>query len=620
MNEKKEQIIIGDNAWEIYPGPILVLSGPGTGKTFQLAQRIKYLTKIQKIPPEKITVITFTREAAISMRKKISTPGENEYIELENRPERISTIHSMGNTILKENSKELGLSTNFKLINSEQLRELIMKDAALLVGKKEEDAEKVLLARKKAEEVPKELAETLETYKEILKVNNYIDYDDQIILACDLLNKKEELRKKYSNESSFLLVDEYQDINKWQFEFIKLISSENHAGLFVVGDDDQSIYSFRGGSPKYIRNFLSDFGDEAKIVKMKTSWRCPKNILTCANILIDKFNKGRLGKPEPKYERKDTGLVVRHNCPSDDFEAYIIASIIKNNAPEKSTFILVPNRLYIEKIRKALNKVRINVSFPFSNKGSGLEKLNFIKEWIDNQNDNFSTRLCLDSLIEANTTQIPSSRSTSPEKRKIRSENLLSLAKLWRIVISKKTPYFYALIEEAKRNAVFKDLVEKLKEVLQMKEKSVPEFLRSVSYLFHLWSKNDLFLQEITTISEILKNQSLITGEFEVKVLTMQNAKGLQANIVFIVGLEENNFPKNKTSQDLAEQSRLFFVSMTRAIDELHLFCSRTRSGGITLEPTSFNLKPSEFITCLPKELVEDRPYWPKKAKKRTRV
>lgn len=610
MNENRRQIVISDEAWKFYRGPILVLSGPGTGKTFQLAKRIKFLTKTKGVSRDEITVITFTKEAARSMRKKISDPEGKEYIEPSKRPSRISTMHSLGNWIIKENYESLNLTKNFKVVTSERLKELLMIDAALLVGKKESSAEELLSARSKSKAIPKNLVDIAEKYEEILRKNDSIDYDDQIALACKLLGEDKELRRKYSKLATHLLVDEYQDINAGQFEFIKLLSSSNRAGLFVVGDDDQSIYSFRGGSPTYIRNFLDDFGSKSKIIKMKTSRRCPKNILSCANTLINKFNVARLKKPKPKYLKKETGKVVTHNCPSDDKEAYIIANLIRNHIPNKSVYILVPNKLYLEKIKKALRKVGVSFNSPFYIRGSGLETFGLVKEWLDNPESNFATRLCIDALIEANTTAIPSSRSKTLEKKKLRLEGLRFLGKLWERVICDNLSYFESLNNEAKQNSLLKSLTEKLNKISQLKEDQLSEFLQVIVQDMRLWTKKSLFLQEVTNWIEELKYQSSGTSEYEVRILTMQGAKGLQADIICVVGLEETNFPKATNSQGLEEESRLFFVSMTRARDELHLFHSRKRSGSITFQKPSFNLKPSRFITCLPSKIVEDKRYF----------
>lgn len=616
MDEDNERIIIDDEAWKFYPGPILVLAGPGTGKTFQLAKRIKFLTEEKMVSPDEITVITFTNEAAKSMRKKISDPEGNEYIEPDKRPGRISTMHSLGNRIIKENCTILGLKEDFRIITSTILRDLIMRDAALLVGKTESDAKKVLLTKSKSETIPQNLTNILNKYEEILRKNNYIDYDDQIMLACKLLKENENLRKKYSKSATHLLIDEYQDINESQFEFIKLLSSENKAGLFVVGDDDQSIYSFRGGSPKYIKNFLNDFGNKSKVIKMKTSWRCPEIIINCADTFIQKFNIGRMEKPKLECKKQGIGKVIVHNCPSDDKEAYIIAKLIRNYIPNKSVYILIPNRLYLEKIKKALRNFGVNFNAPFYSEKSGAEILNIIKEWLENPNDNFVSRLFVDILIEANAVQIPSSRAKKTENQKLRMEGLYLLAKLWEKVMGENISYFTALNEEAKRNSLLRDLSKKMREISQLKDEQLPEFLQIITQNTRPWTKTSAFLQEIKDLLDEVKYQSLNTDEYEVRILTMQGAKGLQADIICINGLEETNFPKGtENNEELAEKARLFFVSITRAKEDLHLFCSRKRSGSTTFQKPSFNLKPSRFVTCLPDGIVKYRSYFSRKRK-----
>lgn len=615
-------VIISDDAYKYDGGPVLLLAGPGTGKTWQLAQRIKFLISDKGSSADEITMITFTSEAAKGMRAKLEEKGSSEYIEPEKRPSRIFTMHSLGHQILSENLSKVGLKEDFYVVEDSRIREPIMRDAAILLGYSEKDAKEAFkdrtVANAQASEKSKQI---VQKYEEILRACNSIDHDDQINLACKLLKEDESILKKYSQNSKYLLVDEYQDINQGQYELIELLSKGNRTGLFVVGDDDQSIYSFRGGTPTFIRNFKNHFGASSVIIQMQTSRRCPANILDCANSIVAEFDSQRLQKGNYIYKKTDPGKVVVHDCPSDDREAEIIGAILKGDSesldlcdrckrlPKRTYFILVPNKNYSQKIQQKLKHFGIAFDSKFGETNKGFSPFVLIKDWAK-KSSSFQTRQIIELLIESGAIEnLPNSKVKLKQKIDARARGLKDIASIWSKVITDHKSFSEILGGEVKNNAIIKEIFEKLQELKLSYEKGkVPDFLQKVALYTKPWSSIDNFFDNIS--NEAVRSSS--HGP-HVRILTLQSSKGLQANLVFIIGMEEDAIPR-KTSSDeaLAEEARLFFVGMTRAEDQLHLFKCRKRTSASSYKPTPNEIKQSRFLEHFPVDKHEKQFHQPK--------
>ncbi len=196
----------------IYPGPVLILAGPGTGKTHSLALRIKWLVEEQNVPPDEITVITFTAEAALNLRRRLSDEEKRDvYMPRDKQPSQISTMHSLGLKIITNNLNGLGLSSTFRVIDSDQVRRLLFEDAAQLVGFNRERGRQVSDLKQKSTQLHEkhELYPIARSYDAILRACNSIDFDDQIILACQLLANNVSLLSQHQKRARYLLIDEY---------------------------------------------------------------------------------------------------------------------------------------------------------------------------------------------------------------------------------------------------------------------------------------------------------------------------------------------------------------------------------------------------------------------------
>ena len=596
-------------------GPILLLAGPGTGKTHTLARRIKYLVTTEQIPPDNITVITFTANAALNMRERISDPIKHADLSIDSskQPHNICTMHSLGFRIIRENASLLNLSENINLITPDHVHNILLEDAAQLAGYSREQASETKKCRQFGYCRKKDTTKChiCEQYRLILDACNSIDYNDLILLACELLKENSEILTKYQYTTKHLLIDEYQDINKGQFTLIRLLSTNQTEGLFVVGDDDQSIYSWRGGDPSFIRKFKKHFGKKAKIQPLLTSYRCHSNILEPALSIVDKYDKCHIGKGNYNYTTEPGPEIRIHDVPSHKREAAIIRNIIKKAQPSEEVLILIPNRRFLEHITNKLRYSSICYSAPIPHPGGGLLLIDRLSSWLQNENDNIALRECIEASINKSDSPIPSNKVRSERKIDERSEKMMNISNMWNNVINNNKSLWTTLKKEAKRDHVAKYLFDSLEQIKKIEDNDVGAFLQSLEDGIEPWRSTKKFLEEIEAWITNTGRIASGDGNANVKIMTIQGAKGLDADIVCIVGLEKGITPRDEANDEmLAESSRLMFVSMTRAKSVLHLFHSRTRPAKMSFQqlhtPTRGHiLEPSCFIKTIPKKYVE---------------
>jgi superfamily I DNA/RNA helicase len=589
-------------------GPILLLAGPGTGKTYQIAKRIQSLIDVHGVSQDEITVITFTKEAARGMRNKLSERDKPEYIEPSKRPSNILTMHSLGLKIITEHPGAVGLKPNVTVVTDDVLRAGLMRDAACLVGLLEKDSLVALKDKGKANSTSSiESKKIIDTYNQILRACNAVDYDDQIVLACEILESDATALAKYQASTKYLLIDEYQDINAGQDRFIKLLTAGQTSGLFAVGDDDQSIYGFRGGQPTYIRNFDKEFPG-AQILQLQVSRRCLKNILDCAITLVVKYDLERSLKADPIYTETEEGLVRIWNMPSESREAALIAKMIYAKSSEgvaSDFFILVPNRNYVKPVADALRNMGIGFEIGTSgNDDKTWEQLKIVKQWVEKPTD-LLTRHVVELILSSGSTSIPSAKARLASKTKARHDFCTNIANLWSPVLSETSDLMTSVELGAKTNenvAEVSNLLMALRNGYSSGQ--LNDFIAAVSAGLKLLNSVEEFYRCLGSIDA--KPRTSSSSSDLVRILSFQSSKGLEADCVFIVGMEENSIPRDLADVGkTAEEARLTFVAMTRAKKELHLLHARTRTGASSYKTDSYALNPSVFVSSLPKSQVE---------------
>jgi DNA helicase-2/ATP-dependent DNA helicase PcrA len=594
-------------------GPALLLAAPGTGKTHRLGRRVKYLVEKLAVSAEQIAVITFTAAAARNMRDAISDESRIDlFVSYPFQPRLICTMHSLGHKIIRDS---LGIDEPLRVVSDDQLRSVLLGDAAQLAGFRRSCGEETAACRQAGRCQPKkdQRCTICDQYCAILQSCSAIDYDEQILRACRILKENPGVRQKYRACARHLLVDEYQDINAAQFELIKMLTEGQRDGLFAVGDDDQSIYSWRGGSPTFIRRFEDHFGPKATVRPLMKSFRCHMHVLEGAMAVVQKYDIERLPKGPFKYKRNDGPKIRIHNVPSDQKEAKAIRRIIERVLPSQNVLVLVPQMQYSKAITAELRRAQIPFSAPVSTPGTGLPLITALAEWLNAPTDNLSFRRCLEAYMNSPSCGVPSSRSRRPEKQDQRDAAFERVSRLWEDVLHGGSASLWASLEQKKTTGTqmtlaydgFSKLVR-----LYGSNDDLPSFASCLMHELAPWRKVAGFLDEIGTWVEDVSQMRALGSANDVRLMSLQGAKGLQACVVCVVGVEEGTLPRSEDEESLAEQSRLFFVSMTRAVNELHLFHARTRSGAVVHRPIFKgtgppDIKPSRFLSAIPKEHCE---------------
>jgi DNA helicase-2/ATP-dependent DNA helicase PcrA len=600
-----------------FPGPILLLAGPGTGKTFQLAHRVKFLLDTYDAAPEEICIITFTSVAAKNMRERLKEPDFD--IIKAKQPCIISTMHSLGNSIIGYAPKEAGLSSDYRVLTNQYVRKVLMQDASFLVTDDRELWKETDQCRKCGtctRDTSAIQCKICTKYIEILRKCSAIDYDDQILLACELLEKNKNVAAYWRSKTRHLLVDEYQDINQAQFRLIQLLSEGQTDGLFVVGDDDQSIYSFRGGTPSYIQEFSNQFTGQTKIGRLSKSWRCPEHILRGAKSIINKFYPGSVAKPEPTFSKNLTNSkkIKFWNIPSDSWEGNLIAKEIQSLSEDDRVIVIVPNSKYFPPIRDALKNKGISYRYKSRPSDDGIVRFTLLANWVENPDESLSMRHLLNLIIQNHNdllTSVSSNNKNKTEKR-IQASNLLS--SFWDTCKVNRSLY-QVITEEADKHhetsflkSLKKDCLDKILSLIKEhggKGKYLPEFLMQVGLMIAPGKNAKGIIDEIREWGNELFDYGTISERPPVEIYSIQSSKGLEGDVVFVVGATNGVMPD--LNKDLEEQARLFYVAMTRAKKELHLLSSRTRPASITFRKSSYQMKPSQFIKTIPIANLESK-------------
>ena len=515
-------------------------------------------------------------------------------------------MHKISQRIIKENCKGVGLEKGFKILSPNNLRKILISDCAQIVGVQREDAQKTITCRQegKCQREDSLKCKICDEYKSLLRKFNYIDHDDQLFLACKLLKENGSILRAEQQKIEHLLVDEYQDINYSQWELIRLLSVGNPDNLFVVGDDYQSIYGFRGGNPKYIRNFAVDYAPNGIIKTLKINYRCPPNIFKGAFIMVQKYNGGYDDLLEKiTFHESLTQENIKYVCfDQENQEAYFIAKLINEIGPSYDTLILVPTAYYAAPIKLALRKRFIKFSCDFDIEDTDLYLIYLLLRWLKEPSDNFSFRILIDKIIK--------SVGKNQVKAK-REKSLQQISNLWKEVGYRKT--LYRRLKSIKDDRLLTKLFTVVNELqTSYSDKDAHKYIAETLEKLKLWQNMPNFSKEIISIVEEAQRLSMSSRDCSVRILTMNSAKGLEADYVFIVGVQNNILPRSDANQEKKKEgSRLFYVSMTRAKKILYILHSKVRNQYITkIKSGGSIVEKSEFIDAIPKRYIEEiEPY-----------
>lgn len=606
-------------------GPLLILAGAGSGKTRVLTHKVAYLVKAKNISPFAILAITFTNKAAKEMKDRIFSLVGNIAYNIQ-----ISTFHSFGLKIIRENYKYLNLSNNFSILDEDDsitIIKKILEELNLDPKYYNPKAIKHLISNAKNELIDPEqyaryvnnpwdkiVLNVYKKYQEVLIKNNSVDFDDLLMLPIILFEENKEILTKYQDKYQYVLIDEYQDTNEAQYVLSKMICAK-YKNICVVGDGDQSIYSFRGANYNNILNFEKDYPN-AKVILLEENYRSTKTILNAANNVI-KNNK--LRKDKNLWTEKKEGDKIKYYLAFDEKdEALYVVKEIKKLIEEGFIYneivVLYRTNAQSRVIEEAFLKENIPYKviggYNFYSRKEIKDLVAYMK-LIHNEKDNISL------LRIINTPK----RGIGPKI----INNLIEKADLegksiYEVIDGEKEQEFKNLIEELKNDSKHLTLTELVDTI--MKKSGIKEDLENegninakirLENLEEFKSITKAFEERhgVISLAEFLMEISLISSNEEVKeekdkvsLMTVHAVKGLEFNIVFIVGLEEGLFPHVNSFDnlnDLEEERRLFYVGVTRAKEKLYLINARNR----LIFGNRRNNETSRFIREIEDEYIE---------------
>ena len=611
-------------AVKITDGPLLILAGPGSGKTRVITYKIAYLLEQEKAKPWEVLAITFTNKSAKEMKERL-----HNLIEEDIKGMQISTFHSFGLRVIKEYYDFFGLDRTFTIIDESDSISLIKKIIKELnldekkyipraIKNKISGAKNELLnpegfkvfARTPYDE---DVVKIYKKYEEKLKRNSSVDFDDLLMLPIELFRKDKEALEHYQNRYKYVFIDEYQDTNEAQYLLSKMIS-DKYKNICVVGDESQSIYSWRGANYKNILNFEKDYKN-AKVILLEQNYRSTKTILEAANSVI-KNNKEK--KDKHLWTLNGKGSKIKYlRCYDEKDEILNIINTIKKfkseGIPYKEMVVLYRTNAQSQSIERGFieNTIPYKVvgSYAYFNRKEIKDLVAYLR-LINNEKDDVS-------LIRAMNAPKRGIGAKTIEKLELNAnENNVSI---FDSITSGKELAFKNLIldiKEKMKDKSFVDLVELVLDESGLKDEYKEKTIENESRLenleeFKSIARNFEDYNPGATLEEFLIEISLISDVKEasdcdevVTLMTMHAVKGLEFDVVFITGLEEGLFPHSNSMFDeseLEEERRLFYVAITRAKKVLYLTNARSR---MLFGQIKSNL-PSRFIEEINQEDIE---------------
>ncbi len=575
-------------------GPLLILAGAGSGKTKTITTRLAYLISIG-IDPASILTLTFTNKAATEMRERAYA-----LIDEVSYPPLLCTFHKFGLLFLKFHMDKLGRKNNFVIIDSDDKKkilktidkEITTSTLAAEISKFKNSTMSVEEAKASAQDkYYTQIANIYEKYQNYLHENNLVDFDDLLLLSYKILEENKELAEQTSQRYQYIMVDEYQDTNELQYKLLKKLCS-SHDNLCVVGDDDQSIYGWRGATIKNILTFGDTFKD-AVTIKLEENYRSTHKILFHANALIE-HNRDRLGKKLVGTREEGNSIKVYESADENEETKKIVDDIKKLIASgENPKDIAVLFR--VNALSRALEEgmVRANINYKLVGgikfyERSEIKDLIAYFRVITNSNDNFSIKRIINKPKRGiGKTTIDKLEAESHQKAK----SIFS-------IIKEYTPdELTALV--GKKNSrtlkVFMASVEDLQDILKTAKMKFIDLFEETFDFKTTYAKvidaddrisnidefygylRDFFLQNLNlNLEDFLNEISLESAADEISeqyisLMSIHASKGLEFKHVFIVGMEEGFFPIIGDGSDIEEERRLGYVAITRAKDDLTL-------------------------------------------------
>lgn len=625
LNEKQREAVL------YFDSPLLILAGAGSGKTRVITFKIAYMVKELSFPPERILAITFTNKASREMRERVEALLGSEV------PVFVSTFHSFCVKLLRAHAERIGYKPNFVILDTDDKKRLlkeVLKELNLDPEQYSPSALASVISNVKngtfslesAEVYYDRLKPVYDFYNRKLKELNAFDFDDLLVYGRELL-LQEDLKDYYSRFFRYVLIDEYQDTNRVQYEIARALTEEK-GNICVVGDEDQCIYTWRGANIDNILSFERDFKN-AKVIKLEKNYRCSKTILDAANAVIE---NNRLRKGKRLYTDNHKGQPIGLFRGETDFEeAHFVAKTVKKLLDKglKPSDIAVfyrtnaLSRVFEDALRREGIPYQIVGGVKFYERREVKDVLAYLRLAVFDSDVISLFRVLntpkrgLGSAVEEKLRKIVEreksweralselSGELKLEKQRRALGELLDTLRILKEKMGELPPYdFLKFItvstgyKEFLKKEFPDDYEQRLENVNELGN-TLQEFAERTGL-----KGEELYLEFISSLT-LSSDQDEIGGDDRVTLMTVHASKGLEFPVVFVTGLEEGTFPhvkSSETSREVEEERRLFYVAITRAKKQLFLSYSKKRR----LFGSYRSMRPSRFISEIPSHLIRE--------------
>ena len=613
-------------------GPVLVLAGAGSGKTSVLTNRVAYLLQEKGVSPYAILAITFTNKAAAEMKERIAAITDVDVSRM-----AVSTFHSMCARFLRMDADSIGYGRNFTIYDASDSQTVVKK----ILAEKNIDSKQLTPRRcqaiissaknaggsipteeflaQAAPSFSDEMKAVYRAYEQRLKQENAMDFDDLLLNMLRLLRENAEVRDYYQNRFQYVMVDEYQDTNSVQYALVKLLSGK-YKNLFVVGDDDQSIYAWRGADIRNILDFEKDY-PSAAVIKLEQNYRSHDRILKCAGAVIE-------GAAERKKKtlwsaRKEGPLPKVLSAPSEYAEAEFVAREIGRLVGEGKSYddiavlyrMHTQSRVLEEKLRTYGIPYQIYGGMSFFERKEIKDMIAYLTV-LENPSADTALLRVLNTprrgIGEVSAGRLADFAATQGismleamralDEGALRGKFASFLETYDRILAAVQGKSLGEVVEAVFGASGYREMLLLLDEVeSETKIENVEELINS-AYKFEKTAEDASLLEFLSSLS-LITDMDTTAKEGAVTLMTLHSAKGLEFDTVFLVGMEENVFPswRSINEENVDEERRLCYVGITRAKQLLYFTCCSSRN----LYSGSSENPPSRFLEDIPPEMLE---------------
>jgi DNA helicase II / ATP-dependent DNA helicase PcrA len=618
-------------------GPVLILAGAGSGKTRVITYRIAHLIENQNVRPESLLAVTFTNKAADQMKFRV----RNLLRAARSGDPLISTFHSLCVRLLRREIEALDYTRQFTIYDdSDQLQVVksAMKDLKVderLVTPR--TIQSRISHAKNHGKTPQSLlddswepsweytANVFNEYEKRLRKSNALDFDDLLIRTVELFDKFPAAAEKYSTRFQHIMVDEYQDTNRMQYRLVRHLTKV-HDNICVVGDEDQSIYSWRGADIQNILSFEKDY-PRVKVIKLEQNYRSTKNILAAASAVVA-HNEMRKGKS--LWTQNPSGDLITYMEAADaEAEAmYVAERLLYHQKADPSARLAVLyrtnflSRILEEKLRRYNMKYKIVGGFSFYERAEIKDMISYLTVALNPHDSVHLLRIinspprgigkttidALEELAIHNSTSIWGAITIAMQEARLPMRTLRGLESVYKMISE-----FVQQSEELSNAALLEKVIRSTKYLEMLQEEGTEEAETRVENIRELLTAAEESHERGEKLREFLDHAALVSDQdaydeqSPVSLMTLHTAKGLEFPVVLIMGLEDGLFPHSRSLMEapqLEEERRLFYVGMTRAENKLYLTSARFRRyfGNMDQQVS----EPSRFLTEVPEELVEE--------------